>query len=226
MSSSEEPSKPAPAQQPAGQKASPPAPSAPAPAAAAPPKPATAAAPPKPAAPATAAKPAAAHPAPKKEPEPPAFEKGLAQQVTSRFGDSVKILYIKPLRIKVMVADPSSLVEVATFLRDSMGFDHAESAGGTDYPKDKQIEVAYHLGSYTRDDLAAHVMVLAVRTNRDDARLPSLIKVYPSVEYHERETYEMLGVYFEGHPRMERFLLPEDWADIPPLRKDFRIKGR
>ncbi|MER3407407.1 MAG: NADH-quinone oxidoreductase subunit C [Nitrososphaera sp.] len=146
--------------------------------------------------------------------------------MTSRFGDSVKILYIKPLRIKVMVADPSSVVEVATFLRDSMGFDHAESVGGTDYPKDKQIEVAYHLGSYTRDDLAAHVMVLAVRANRDDARLPSLVKVYPSVEYHERETFEMLGVYFEGHQRMERFLLPEDWADIPPLRKDFRIKGR
>lgn len=197
--------------------ASPPSPSSPAPST--PSKPATTAA----AKPATAA---AAPPAAKKEPEPPAFEKGLAQQVTARFGEYVKVLYIKPLRIKIMVADPSNIVEVATFLRDSMGFDHAESAGGTDYPKDKQIEVAYHLGSYSKDDLAAHVMVLAVRANRDDARLPSLIRVYPSVEYHERETFEMLGVYFEGHPRMERFLLPEDWADIPPLRKDFRIKGR
>jgi NADH-quinone oxidoreductase subunit C len=185
------------------------------PAAAAPPAPAAA----KPPATAAAAPPA------KKEPEPPAFEKGLAQQLTTRFGDAVKILYIKPLRIKAMV-EPSNLVEVATFLRDTMGYDHAESASGTDYPKDKQIEVDYHLGSYTRDDLLAHVMVLASRTNRDDARMPSLINVYKSVEYHERETFEMLGVYFEGHPRNERFLLPEDWADIPPLRKDFRIKGR
>lgn len=242
MSSEDKTSKPEAAaaaaeKKPAEQKAQPPAaspsssPSSPSPAPPAKPAPAakpSSTPPAKPAA-AAAAKPAAAATAPpaaKKEPEPPAFEKGLAQQVTARFGESVKVLYIKPLRIKIMVADPSNIVEIATFLRDSMGFDHAESAGGTDYPKDKQIEVAYHLGSYSRDDLAAHVMVLAVRANRDDARLPSLIRVYPSVEYHERETFEMLGVYFEGHPRMERFLLPEDWADIPPLRKDFRIKGR
>lgn len=176
-------------------------------------------------APAAAKPPAAAAPPPKKEPEPPAFEKGLAQQISLRFGDGVKILYIRPRRIKVM-AEPGNIVEVAAFLRDNMGFDHAESASGTDYPKEGQIEVDYHLGSYNREDILAHIIVLATKTNRDDARLPTLINVYPSVEYHERETYEMLGVYFEGHPRNDRFLLPEDWADIPPLRKDFRIKGR
>jgi NADH-quinone oxidoreductase subunit C len=180
----------------------------------------------KPTAPAAAKPPApAAAPPVKKEPEPPAFEKGLADQIGKKFGESARILYIRPLRIKVQ-ADPKDIVEVATFLRDSMGFDHAESVAGTDYPKDGQIEVVYHLGSYARDDLAAHVIALATRTARDDARLPTLINVYKSVEYHERETFEMLGVYFEGHPRNDRFLLPEDWADIPPLRKDFRIKGR
>ena len=170
-------------------------------------------------------KPAATTTIEKKEPEPPAFEKGLMTQLSTRFGDRVKASYIRPLRIKIYV-DPANIVEVASFLRDSMGFDHAESVAGTDYPKDNQIEVAYHLGSYSRMDLGAHILLLATRTNRDDARLPTLINIYKSVEYHERETFEMLGVYFEGHPRNERFLLPEDWADIPPLRKDFRIKGR
>jgi NADH:ubiquinone oxidoreductase subunit C len=184
-------------------------------------KPAASSPPPKPA----AAKPAAAAPPPKKEPEAPPFEKDLAEKIKKQFGESIKVVFIKPLRIKIL-AEPANIVEVATFLRDKMGFDHAESAGGTDYPKDSQIEVIYHLGSYTREDLAAHILSLAVRTSRDDARLPTLINVYKSVEYHERETFEMLGVYFEGHPRNERFLLPEDWADIPPLRKDFRIKGR
>jgi NADH-quinone oxidoreductase subunit C len=180
---------------------------------------------PKPATPLAPAKPPAAAAPPAKEPEPPAFEKGLAQELVAKFGDAVKIVYIKPLRIKVETA-PSSIVEVATYLRDSMGFEHAESASGTDYPKENQIEVNYHLGSYTREDLLAHIMVLTTKANRGDPRLPTLVRVFPSVEYHERETFEMLGVYFEGHPRMERFLLPEDWADIPPLRKDFRIKGR
>jgi NADH-quinone oxidoreductase subunit C len=161
----------------------------------------------------------------KKESEPPAFEKGIAGEISANFGKMVQIIFIKPLRIKIAV-EPPNIVNVATFLRDNLGFDHAESVAGTDYPKDNQIEVIYHLGSYLRDDLAGHVLSIATRTNRDDARLPTLINVYKSVEYHERETFEMLGVYFEGHPRNERFLLPEDWADIPPLRKEFRIKGR
>jgi NADH:ubiquinone oxidoreductase subunit C len=175
--------------------------------------------------PAPVSKPAAAAPPPKKEPEAPPFEKGLVEEIKKKFGESIKVVFIKPLRIKIQV-EPGNIVEVAMFLRDSMGFDHAESVAGTDYPKDSQIEVIYHLGSYTREDLGAHVLSLTVRTSRDDARLPTLINVYKSVEYHERETFEMLGVYFEGHPRNDRFLLPEDWADIPPLRKDFRIKGR
>jgi NADH:ubiquinone oxidoreductase subunit C len=170
-------------------------------------------------------KPSLASPPGKTQPEPPPFEKGLVEQLKSKFGDMVKVVFIKPLRIKIQV-EPQDIVGVASFLRDSMGFDHAESVAGTDYPKDNQIEVVYHLGSYSREELAAHILWLTARTNKDDARLPTLINIYKSVEYHERECYEMLGVYFEGHPRNERFLLPEDWADIPPLRKDFRIKGR
>ena len=170
-------------------------------------------------------KPSLASPPAKTQPEPPPFEKGLVEQLKSKFGDMVKVVFIKPLRIKIQV-EPQDIVGVASFLRDSMGFDHAESVAGTDYPKDNQIEVVYHLGSYSREELAAHILWLTARTNKDDARLPTLINIYKSVEYHERECYEMLGVYFEGHPRNERFLLPEDWADIPPLRKDFRIKGR
>ncbi len=174
---------------------------------------------------AAAAKPVAATPPAKKQPEPPPFEKGLVEEIKNKFGNAVEVLFIKPLRIKIKV-DPQDIVGVASFLRDNIGFDHAESVAGTDYPKDNQIEVIYHLGSYSREDLAAHILWLTTRTGRDDARLPTLINVYKSVEYHERECYEMLGVYFEGHPRNERFLLPEDWADIPPLRRDFRIKGR
>jgi NADH:ubiquinone oxidoreductase subunit C len=172
-----------------------------------------------------AAKPSTAASTAKTQPEPPPFEKGLVEQIKNKFGDMIKVVFIKPLRIKIQV-EPQDIVGVANFLRDSIGFDHAESAGGTDYPKDNQIEVIYHLGSYSRQELAAHILWLTTRTSRDDARLPTLINVYKSVEYHERECYEMLGVYFEGHPRNERFLLPEDWADIPPLRKDFKIKGR
>jgi NADH-quinone oxidoreductase subunit C len=156
----------------------------------------------------------------------PEFEGDLINKIVSRFGDKiVQVIYIRPGRSKILVP-PNEILQVASFVRDTLGFDHAESVSGTDYPKDNQIEVIYHLGSYSVDKLASQVLALSTRTDRDDSRLPTLINIFKSAEYHERETFEMLGVYFEGHPRNERFLLPEDWADIPPLRKEFRIKGR
>jgi NADH:ubiquinone oxidoreductase subunit C len=161
----------------------------------------------------------------KREAEPPAFEKAIVDKLVKEFGSKINVIYIKPLRMKIMI-EPTDILAIAIFLRDNLGFDHAESVAGTDYPKDNQIEVIYHLGSYGTETMEGHIMALATRTSRNDARLPSLIDVFRSVEYHERETFEMLGVYFEGHPRNERFLLPEDWADIPPLRREFRIKGR
>ena len=77
-----------------------------------------------------------------------------------------------------------------------------------------------------RDRYSSSVFAFALKLPRDNPRTPTLISVYRGVEYHERETFEMLGVILVGHPRLERLLLPEDWADIPPLRKDFSIKGR
>src|SRR5918993_3194373 len=92
-------------------------------------------------------KPSLASPPGKTQPEPPPFEKGLVEQLKNKFGDMVKVVFIKPLRIKIQV-ESQDIVGVASFLRDSIGFDHAESVAGTDYPKDNQIEVIYHLGSY------------------------------------------------------------------------------
>ncbi|HSA75764.1 MAG TPA: NADH-quinone oxidoreductase subunit C [Candidatus Nitrosocosmicus sp.] len=149
----------------------------------------------------------------------------LLTSIANNFGADVKIVYKKEFRSKIMVK-PENLVETALFLRNNHGFDHAESASGTDYPADNEIELNYHLGSYSNTDYYPYIVILSTRVNRDDPKSNSLINIFPSVEYHERETYEMLGVYFLGHPRNERFILPEDWADIPPLRKDFRIKGR
>ncbi len=153
------------------------------------------------------------------------IENSLYSELLSKFQDKVQLIYIKPKRIKVYV-DSKNIIEVAGFLKNELGLDHAESVGGTDYPDENVIEVIYHLNSYSREELSPIIFALSTKTDRDSAYLPSLLPLFKSVEYHERETYEMLGVYFQGHPRNERFLLPEDWADIPPLRKDFRIKGR
>ena len=173
-----------------------------------------------------------------KKPEPvekelPEFEKSIADKIVEKFGEKTEVAFVKPDRVRINV-NKENVHEVAEFVRDELNFDHAESVSGVDYPKDKEIEVVYHLGSYTDSSLARQILTLATRAPREDnpipgndaTKLPTLRDVFYSVEFHEREVFEMFGVYFEGHPDNRRLLLPEDWADLPPLRKDFAIKGR
>ncbi|MBS3927060.1 MAG: NADH-quinone oxidoreductase subunit C [Nitrosarchaeum sp.] len=170
---------------------------------------------------------------PAKEIELPKFEKGIADKITEKFGSKTKVAFVKPDRVRIDVGR-DDIKEVAEFLRDVLNFDHAESVSGVDYPQDKEIEVVYHLGSYTDPSLSRQILVLTTRAQReenpipgnDSTKLPSLREIFYSVEFHEREIFEMFGVYFQGHPDNRRLLLPEDWADLPPLRKDFAIKGR
>jgi NADH-quinone oxidoreductase subunit C len=168
-----------------------------------------------------------------KEIELPKFEKGIADKIVEKFGSKIKVAFVKPDRVRIDVGR-DDIKEVAEFLRDVLNFDHAESVSGVDYPQDKEIEVVYHLGSYTDSSLARQILVLTTRAQREEnpipgndaTKLPSLREIFYSVEFHEREIFEMFGVYFQGHPDNRRLLLPEDWADLPPLRKDFAIKGR
>ena len=179
-------------------------------------------------------KPAASKPAPaKEEPELPAFEKGIADKIIEKFGEKTTISFVKPDRVGIKVGR-DDIHDVAEFARDTLNYDHVDSVAGVDYPTDKEIEVVYHLSSYTDPTLSRQVLELATRAQREEdpipgndaTKLPSLRDIFYSVEFHEREVFEMLGVYFEGHPDNRRLLLPEDWADLPPLRKDFRNKGR
>ena len=163
----------------------------------------------------------------------PAFEKGISDKIVEKFGDKVEVAFVKEDRVRINVSK-ENVHEVAEFIRDGLNFDHVESVSGVDYPQDNEIEVVYHIGSYTDSTLARQILVLATRAQREEnpipgndaTKLPTLRDVFYSVEFHEREVFEMFGVFFEGHPDNRRLLLPEDWADLPPLRKDFAIKGR
>ena len=163
----------------------------------------------------------------------PVFEKGFIDIITNEFPDDVDVAFIKETRTKLNVKK-EKILDVAKFINDKTPFDHAESVTGTDFPEEKEIEVTYHLGSYTDNRYSKQILALSTRASREDepipgndsTKLPSLRDIFYSVEFHERECFEMLGVYFDGHPDNRRLLLPEDWADIPPMRKDFKLKGR
>jgi len=184
---------------------------------AAPPPLAPKAAPPAP--PAPAAPPA---PPPPSKPEP-IRAKSFAAQITARFPD-VKVEWMKESRLKVSTT-PIRIKELSLFARDTMGFDHISTVSGVDWIAKNELEVDYFVGSSVagQEDFIVDV---SERVPRENPVVPTLIDVWKGAEYHERETHEMFGINFQGHPDQRHILLPEDWNDMPPLRKDYVSPGR
>ncbi len=151
------------------------------------------------------------------------MEEEIAKRLAARFPEVKTQITV---RNRVGITAPlDSIATLATYLRDVEGFDHVTSVTGIDYPDKDLFTVTYHLGSYARLPLRRLMLSMSVDLRRQNAKLPSLVSIWPSSEYHERETHEMLGVSFQDHPNLNLLLLPEDWADLPPLRKDFKLKG-
>ncbi len=116
------------------------------------------------------------------------------------------------------------LTEVMGQLRDDpqLRFEFCASVSGVHYPSDAgaELHVAYHLQSMT------HNRRLRVETTApdDDPHVPSVVGIYPAADWHERETYDMFGIVFDGHPHLTRILMPDDWVGFPQ-RKDYPLGG-
>jgi len=127
---------------------------------------------------------------------------------------------------RLKISTTASIVkEVGIFVRDNLGFDHISTVSGVDWIAQNQLEVVYFIGSTTpgQEDF---ILALSERIPREDPVAPSLVDVWRAVEYPERETHEMFGINFQGHPNQSHLFLPEDWNDLPPLRKDYISPGR
>lgn len=116
------------------------------------------------------------------------------------------------------------LAEVIQTLRDDafLRFEFCPSVSGVHYPEDTGAEfhVVYHLQSMT------HRRRLRVETTCPDSdpHVPSVVATYPAADWHERETWDMFGVIFDGHPHLTRILMPDDWVGHPQ-RKDYPLGG-
>ena len=180
-------------------------------------------APPPPAArPAAAPAPATAAVPPPPKPDP-VRARGFADQVAAKYPD-VKVDWMKERRLKVTTT-PQGIREVGLFVRDALGFDHISTVSGVDWIAKNELEVVYFVGS-TKPGQEDFVLGLAERVARDNPVVPTMIEVWKGADYMERETHEMFGINFQGHPSQAHLYLPEDWNDLPPLRKDYVSPGR
>ncbi len=116
------------------------------------------------------------------------------------------------------------LLQVARTLRDdpALRFELCTGVSGVHYPGDKgrELHAVYHLRSITHGRLIR----LEVSAPDADPHIPSLVPVYPTNDWHERETYDFFGIVFDGHPALTRIMMPDDWPGHPQ-RKDYPLGG-
>jgi NADH-quinone oxidoreductase subunit C/D len=117
-----------------------------------------------------------------------------------------------------LMVPADNLLEVASVLRDELGFNYLSSVTGVDLIDDNKMEVVYHAYSIEKGGSA---VVLKVQTDRDDPHVPSLVPLYPGADFQEREIWDLYGIRFDGHPDLRRILLWEGFEGHP-MRKDWR----
>ncbi|MGI8680575.1 MAG: NADH-quinone oxidoreductase subunit C [Mycobacteriales bacterium] len=138
------------------------------------------------------------------------------------FADAVEQVVVHRDELTLQVRR-ERLVEVAQRLRDEpdLRFELCSSISGVDYPADlHRLHAVYHLTSMTyRRRIRLEVAVADA-----DPHIPSLTGVYPTANWHERETWDFFGIVFDGHPALTRIEMPDDWVGHPQ-RKDYPLGG-
>jgi len=124
-----------------------------------------------------------------------------------------------------LLIDPDRIADVCLELRDNPKtyFDFLSCLSGVDYGVEaNRFGVVYHLASIPYQTQLT--LKVSKENNRDLDNLPSfptISSVYHSADWHEREAFDMEGIFFEGHPDLRRILMPDDWEGFP-LRKDYK----
>ncbi|WP_427888475.1 NADH-quinone oxidoreductase subunit C [Kribbella sp. GL6] len=117
-----------------------------------------------------------------------------------------------------------NIVEVCKHLRDdeALRFEFCSGVSGVNYPNEtgRELHAVYHFLSITHN----RRIRLEVAAPDGDPHIPSIVSVYPANDWHERETWDMFGIIFDGHPALTRVLMPDDWPGHPQ-RKDYPLGG-
>ncbi len=123
------------------------------------------------------------------------------------------------LGVEVLKVDSAVLVPVATALY-AYGFNYLQCQGAYDAGPGDDLVSFYHLIKVSDDADRPEEVRVKVFLPRDNPQVPSLYWIWKGADWQERETYDMYGIIFEGHPNLKRILMPEDWVGWP-LRKDY-----
>jgi NADH-quinone oxidoreductase subunit C len=145
-----------------------------------------------------------------------------AEELAERIRDHFPDVWVARDEVTLAVGR-DELIDALLRLRDQedLSFGFLSSITATDHPgKGPRFWIVYELRSVEH----AHRLRVKVGLPADDTHLPSVTALFPTADWHERETWDLFGVVFDDHPDLDRILLPDDWEGHP-LRKDEALGG-
>lgn len=148
----------------------------------------------------------------------------LARSEDTKFEHAVEKVVVDRGEMTIFVYR-DALPAVARVLRDApeLRFEMCTGVSGVHYPADhgRELHAVYHFLSITHGSRRIRVEVICPD---EDPHIPSIVETYPSVTWHERETWDFFGIIFDGHPALTRIIMPDDWPGHPQ-RKDYPLGG-
>jgi NADH-quinone oxidoreductase subunit C len=141
--------------------------------------------------------------------------KDIYDKIQQKFPDAVASR-VEGVGDPYLVIKREKFIDVCRYLKTDpeMNFDYLSCVSGVD--DTQTFWSVYHLYSIPKN----HNCILKVDCTKDDPWVPSVVSIWPTANWHEREAYDLYGIRYEGHPDLRRILLPEDWEGHP-LRKDY-----
>jgi NADH-quinone oxidoreductase subunit C len=158
--------------------------------------------------------PSPAKPAVAAEAEPAPIPAGEIGKLLEKSKVPVKHLGTDAMGVEAINVACADLLKAAEIIRDKGQFDLLLSCSGVDW-KDR-LESVYHFYS------TKTFKYLAIKVTAENEHSPSLTPVWPAADWHERESFDLLGIQYDGHPNLTRILMPSDWLGHP-LRKDYKV---
>ncbi len=146
-------------------------------------------------------------------------EVGKVSQWLTENGFEHRALERDHLGVEIVRVEPEFLIPIATALY-AYGFNYLQCQGGYDVGPGDNLVSFYHLTKVSDEAHQPEEVRLKVFLPRENPRVPSVYWIWKAADWQERETYDMYGIIYEGHPNLKRLLMPEDWIGWP-LRKDY-----